>query len=678
MTFSTGRRGSGYALGPDQNTFSGIDLITAAAVRDAYFASNPAKLAAYDSNSNSLIRLVYPDTTVVQGRSAGAWVDYSGFLQGQPGEVASLVDVRIGEVPFKRLDGTFGSSRLRVLDDGSLLAPPNFGVESGSIAFGDVILLSESAGFLAISNNLNGNNYTILDYQTPRDAASSSPHAFILNGAETPFLAQGVDTTNIPDNPLIFNYTVQNDARTNALTFRAYAPMTNVRVRVSQVSNGVVLKYIPTKEAWETELNGMSWAIGDNTFDFEDSPVILEAGNVLKFEIYATSVALKGNASGIPYMSATLQTGVFRNVIMDYDYTPELVRDKLASLSGANRLGIASINGAVTSVAGRTGAVVLSPSDVAGLAAVASSGAYSSLSGLPFIPTKTSDLTNDSVFITSAGAPVQSVNGLSGVVILGKVEIGLPNVDNTSDANKPTSTAQQASIDLKMSQHNALSDPHPQYTTTSEAAAAAPVQSVAGRTGAIILTTGDLTESGNLFYTDARVGTYLTSNGYTIKSVTTGGTGASVLNNTTGGIATLRNINGSGLITVTQNANDITIAAPTVTGGTYTPTLTNQTNVSASTAYSCQWMRVDGVVTVSGKVDIDPTSNAVQTRLGISLPVASNFGANGDCGGVATCVDISQVAGISADVTNDRATLELICTSTANRTFWFTFTYRVI
>lgn len=39
---------------------------------------------------------------------------------------------------------------------------------------------------------------------------------------------------------------------------------------------------------------------------------------------------------------------------------------------------------------------------------------------------------------------VQTVNGQSGAVVLGKVDIGLGNVDNTSDANKPVSTAQAA------------------------------------------------------------------------------------------------------------------------------------------------------------------------------------------------------------------------------------------
>ncbi len=40
--------------------------------------------------------------------------------------------------------------------------------------------------------------------------------------------------------------------------------------------------------------------------------------------------------------------------------------------------------------------------------------------------------------------------------------------------------------------HEAATDPHPQYTTTAEAAAAAPVQSVAGKTGAVTLAKADV------------------------------------------------------------------------------------------------------------------------------------------------------------------------------------------
>lgn len=44
---------------------------------------------------------------------------------------------------------------------------------------------------------------------------------------------------------------------------------------------------------------------------------------------------------------------------------------------------------------------------------------------------------------------VESVAGKTGVVTLVKDDVGLGNVDNTSDLNKPVSTAQQAALDLK-------------------------------------------------------------------------------------------------------------------------------------------------------------------------------------------------------------------------------------
>ena len=71
-----------------------------------------------------------------------------------------------------------------------------------------------------------------------------------------------------------------------------------------------------------------------------------------------------------------------------------------------------------------------------------------------------------------------------------KGEIGLGNVDNTTDADKPVSTAQRAAIDDKMAAH--LADATHPHITLAQAAAAAPVQSVAGRTGNVNLTAADV------------------------------------------------------------------------------------------------------------------------------------------------------------------------------------------
>lgn len=47
------------------------------------------------------------------------------------------------------------------------------------------------------------------------------------------------------------------------------------------------------------------------------------------------------------------------------------------------------------------------------------------------------------------GGSVDSVNGYTGVVVLAKGDIGLGNVNNTSDANKPISTATQTALNIK-------------------------------------------------------------------------------------------------------------------------------------------------------------------------------------------------------------------------------------
>lgn len=52
---------------------------------------------------------------------------------------------------------------------------------------------------------------------------------------------------------------------------------------------------------------------------------------------------------------------------------------------------------------------------------------------------------------TYPASAVTSVAGRTGAVTLSKADVGLGNVDNTSDANKPVSTAQQAALDLKAS-----------------------------------------------------------------------------------------------------------------------------------------------------------------------------------------------------------------------------------
>lgn len=113
--------------------------------------------------------------------------------------------------------------------------------------------------------------------------------------------------------------------------------------------------------------------------------------------------------------------------------------------------------------------------------------------------------------------------------------------------------------------------------------------------------------------------------------------------------------------------------------GAYTPTLTNKTNVSASTAYSTRYVRVGNFVRVSGRVSVTPTAaSSTSTELGISLPIASNFSnSTTDAGGVGAS-GFGIVAGITADTTNDRLTLTFPASNTSANLISFVAEYTVI
>ena len=117
--------------------------------------------------------------------------------------------------------------------------------------------------------------------------------------------------------------------------------------------------------------------------------------------------------------------------------------------------------GAVNSVNGQTGDVVLTAADVGALPDTTP------------IPTDTSDLTNTAGFVDAAGAaaaaPVQSVNGQTGAVSL---TIPTDTADLTNTAG---------------------------FVNAAGAAAAAPVQSVNGQTGAVVLTGITITDTGTIY-----------------------------------------------------------------------------------------------------------------------------------------------------------------------------------
>lgn len=142
---------------------------------------------------------------------------------------------------------------------------------------------------------------------------------------------------------------------------------------------------------------GSSWELSTQSFGTDDSQVVFSITSL--GQVQYTS----GNYTG--FSSGTL---------------------KYRSISGSGP------SGAVTSVNGQTGDVVITKSDV----------------GLSNVD-NTSDATKNSAVATLTNKTLTSpvINNPTGLV---KADVGLSNVDNTSDLNKPISTATQTALNEKV------------------------------------------------------------------------------------------------------------------------------------------------------------------------------------------------------------------------------------
>lgn len=168
----------------------------------------------------------------------------------------------------------------------------------------------------------------------------------------------------------------------------------------------------------------------------------------------------------------------------------------------------------VNSVNGKTGDVVLNAADVG------------ALPNTTTIPSKTSQLTNDSGYITVSSAPVKSVDGATGAVVTNAVKTTQQNLTDVQKAQARTNIgAGTSSFD---GNYSSLSGKPTIPSNTSQlnndsgfiTSENAPVKSVNGKTGDVVLTatdvgalsTGGGTLTGNLTVGSANIQT----NGYVV------------------------------------------------------------------------------------------------------------------------------------------------------------------
>jgi hypothetical protein len=181
--------------------------------------------------------------------------------------------------------------------------------------------------------------------------------------------------------------------------------------------------------------------------------------------------------------------------------------------------------------------------------------------------------------------------------------------------------------------------------------------------------------TGNWTFAAPSSGVGLTQTGFagSDTAIFNGGTSGSFRVNTTGVPYGTSLHNNAGAVTGTTNQY--------VCSGTYTPTLTNGANVDASTAYVGQWIRVGNVVTVSGRVDVDPTTAGVLTTLGMSFPIASAITLVTQAAGSAAndgSFNSVRTAAMFGDAANDRVTFQLFTDTPVNEAYFYHYTYVIV
>lgn len=168
----------------------------------------------------------------------------------------------------------------------------------------------------------------------------------------------------------------------------------------------------------------------------------------------ATKLATARNINGVPFDGTQNITITSTDSVERIAVTEKGVADGVATLDGSGKVPSSQLPSFVDDV--------IEATDLAALPLTGETGKiYLALD------TNKAYRWSGSTYVYITSGAVDSIAGKTGVVTLVKADVGLNNVDNTSDVNKPVSTAQQTAIDAAVT--TAAGD----ATTKADAAQAA-------------------------------------------------------------------------------------------------------------------------------------------------------------------------------------------------------------
>jgi hypothetical protein len=387
-------------------TLAVADIAGAAPITSPVFTGTPsAPTAAGSDNSTALATTAFVKTAVA-GVSAGAVASAAKWTTARD---LALTGDATGTL--SAVDGTANVSAALTL----ATVNTNTGIYGSATTIpvltinGKGLITAASSQTLSTSNVVEGSNL----YFTSARASAAAPVQTVFGRTGAVVLASGDVTSAL-------GFTPADNAKVGAVNGIATLDASG-RLPVSQLTASVVGAVV-YQGTWDASTNTPAFTSGVGT-----------KGNYYKVSVTGTTTVdgkSQWNAGDVIIFNGTIWDkidGIPSEVISVAGRTGAITLTTADVAEGTNLYftnARASAAAPVQSVAGRTGAVVLAVADVSGAAPLASPA----LTGTPTAPTAvTSD--NSTIvattafvkaqnYITSAGAPVQSVAGRTGAVVL--------------------------------------------------------------------------------------------------------------------------------------------------------------------------------------------------------------------------------------------------------------------
>ena len=225
-------------------------------------------------------------------------------------------------------------------------------VPQASLNISDTLSISEATLVALVRDKIQKTNIIYIGASVDESAGSSK-----LNFQHVPsvqnIVAQPIFNTMLTANPLVIPLLATLSNQTDVVTLKIGAPMTNFRATIVDDLTGIVLKYIPSKEAITTGV-GLNLPAGDVRFNFNSdlpdnpgaglfylgfTPLRQQAGQAATLTIFADSVNILGEPGGLPYLENEIHfleetTIPFTENITNIEDNYSRLNNEYSSLSG--------------------------------------------------------------------------------------------------------------------------------------------------------------------------------------------------------------------------------------------------------------------------------------------------------------------------------------------------------